>query len=124
MYNFLKSKRKAKFTAAYCGNSECYTKYFFVWFGLFLTYAKVVLGDLDVCSLNMMFLTKGIHTPVLLSSLSGWLAGCCYGSTRVNAKHSVHVHKQRDHALWYHLGKINSLPLNYTLNSCRELRQF
>lgn len=42
MYNFLKSKWKAKITAVYCMDSESYSKYFF-WFCFFNTYKTRVV---------------------------------------------------------------------------------
>lgn len=73
MYKFPKSKGKAKFTAVYCGDSECYSKYSFGFVSL--THAKVMLRDLDVCRLNMVSLKNVIQTSVLPTSLSGWLVG-------------------------------------------------
>lgn len=59
-------------------------------------------------------LHNGIHTPVLLTSLSGCLVGWGYGSTGVNAKRSVHVHQQRPSHVVPPLSfwKINSFPPN------------
>lgn len=101
--------------------TECY---FFCF--VFVTHAKLVLRELDVCSLNMMFFTNVIHTPVIMTSLSvgwqvGWLAdwGLLW-NTGVNGKSSVHVHNQRDHAMWYHLcpcGKLTPFHLTPCISS-------
>lgn len=78
--------------------TECY------FFGfVFVTHAKLVLRDLDVGSLNMMFFTNVIHTPVITTSLSvGWQTGACYGIQESMTKVQF-MCTSRDHAMWYHL---------------------